>query len=342
MTYSVSSSGSAAAWSAEVTSTDRVTRFPAGQRLHHRSGAGQRGHAPAWCRWPGPRAGPASRSTSATTPPSTTPAAAAPRTGAPTTPPIDPATTALVSSDTHGARPARSRRRSSVRYWPIGLSGGVQRVRRHAERRPEPARRPPPARESLSIGDRRQRRADRRGRHHSRPAVHAGARLRRRRRGAIGVAGASADATVRPDDGAVLSGWRAYDAALRRPPRLPLPLVPAAMLLAVGQRDQGRRGQDQPGRVRGLADRPVGPVGAGGDDASRAGPTARYSPGTATRRSPACSPTGTYPALGPWSCSCSTGPSRPTGASRAIRDSTARSHRTRSACPRSTRTPTRC
>jgi glucoamylase len=49
------------------------------------------------------------------------------------------------------------------------------------------------------------------------------------------------------------------------------------------------------------------------------GPTARCSPGTATRRSPGCSPTGTGPAPGRWCGSCSTGPSSPTGASRAIR-----------------------
>ena len=68
------------------------------------------------------------------------------------------------------------------------------------------------------------------------------------------------------------AGWHDYDASLRRPPAGLHGFSraqDAAMhehLLAVGQRHQGRRGQDQHRRVRGLAHGSVGPVGAGVHD----------------------------------------------------------------------------
>ena len=73
---------------------------------------------------------------------------------------------------------------------------------------------------------------------------------------------------VRPDSRALRAGWHAYDDGLTSP-RASCRVLgrrergDAAHLLAVGQRDQGRRGQDEHRRVRRLADRPLGPVRPG-------------------------------------------------------------------------------
>ncbi len=195
-------------------------------------------------------------------------------TAAPTTPSVDPATTALVvvrhrpttnAVNRDYAGPVFAALRADRPF--LAASSGYVGT---GPRRADPARRRP-TRLDGDHADRagRQRRADRAARpRRARGSVDAGARLRRRPRPqAIGTAGASATASFGATPAAYEPTWRSYDEGLTPPPAS-LPGLTARAgrasrrgVLAVGQRAQGERGQDVPGRGRRLAGQPVGPGG---------------------------------------------------------------------------------
>ena len=109
---------------------------------------------------------------------------------------------------------------------------------------------------------------------------------------AIGVARASASSPFGSMLGSYVSGWRAYDRTLRRPPASLSPSTRAMYWLSANviKADEDKT---YPGafvaprpRIRGVSRCPRRPPIPGGL-------TVRYSPATATRPSPGCSPTGT-------------------------------------------------
>ncbi len=141
-------------------------------------------------------------------------------------------------------------------------AGGERRLRGHRQRRPQPARlraHPHP----VHLGAGRPHRRDR-GRHPG-PRRPGDPRARLRpdpgavRVGRQGIAGPP----VRPDRGQVPARLG------RLRPWAPAPHHPGQPLLPVGQRAEGERGQDLPGRDRGVPGQPVGPVGAGRGDRQR-------------------------------------------------------------------------
>ena len=145
------------------------------------------------------------------------------------------------------------------------------------------------------------------------------------------------------------SGWAAYDAGLRSPPA-PLPglngnqvsdryYLSANVLKASEDKTfPARSSRRWP--ARGVSRcRPESTPPAPRSPLTSA-PTARCSPGTCTRRSPACWPTATYKRPARRRCSCSTSSSSRTARCRVTRCSTARPPPT-PAVPSWTRPPTR-
>ena len=134
----------------------------------------------------------------------------------------------------------------------------VQWLCRHAQRWAEPARHVSPPALRLPLGAGRQRRPDGADQP-SDPPVHAGARVwaHGHRRGRHRAAQRSDAVPHRR-----LRQYLDWLARLRRHAAQP-PGERCPPLLAVGQRDQGRRGQDLSGRLRRRPRRPVGAVDAG-------------------------------------------------------------------------------
>ena len=142
-------------------------------------------------------------------------------------------------------------------------AGRERRLRRHRQRRPDPARQRACA-HSLHFGARRPR------------GGHRGRDSGRRPRG-------DARAGLRPDPGPVSVGRRGVASPSVRPDCGELPArlgqlrcqpadaagEPARLLLPVGERAEGERGQDVPRRHRRVPGQPVGPVGAGGGELRR-------------------------------------------------------------------------
>ena len=187
---------------------------------------------------------------------------------------VDPSTTALVSSDTTaptgpfaaqvvGALVADHPFLAESSGFVGTPSDGLNQLDTHHA----PGQR-------LPVGHRRQRRADRPARHDARAGrSRSPSALPRPRAARSRPLRAAPRSRSRTRSSQYEAGWHNYDASLRRPPSALPGLLrrperrDAAHLLAVGQRHQGRRGQDEHRRVRGLAHRPVGPVGAGLHDA---------------------------------------------------------------------------
>src|ERR1700722_2986821 len=102
---------------------------------------------------------------------------------------VDPATTALVATDTTpatGPGPFAATVYGAARLPPPARDPAVprrvRRVRRHPQRRSQPARHQSRAAQPVPVGSRRQRHTDRPGRCGTGSAVHPGARLRAHRR----------------------------------------------------------------------------------------------------------------------------------------------------------------
>ena len=225
--------------------------------------------------------------------------------GGPNNATIDPATTALVSSDTTapkgpfsapvvGALLANRPFLAESSGFVGSSSDGLRQLDAHHR-----------LVKDYRSATRRERRADRPGRHDAGPAVHAGAGLRaRRRRGDRRGAELAPPRRLGRHSRRYIAGWRSYD-ALAAPPTA----ASGRAHQGPGRRDAAgptgcRPTSSRPLRTRRMSARswPRRPTRG----ASRfrppppmpAGPIGRCSLVTATRRSPDCSPTATGPALG--------------------------------------------
>ena len=181
---------------------------------------------------------------------------------------------------------------------------GLGRLRGHRQRRADPARR-----RAHADADHLGRRRAHRGHRERDPA----ARARTARSPSPSASAARSSRPSTPPTASLRSPSRctaqayatpghAYDATLNRRPRS-VPGSPSRRsqdLLPRRERAEGQRGQDVPGRGRRLARVALGPGGQRGRrrrtaSRSTSAPTARSSPATLTRPSPASWPTATWP-----------------------------------------------
>ena len=145
-----------------------------------------------------------------------------------------------------------------------------------------------------------------------------------------------------------VASWRRYDGGLSRAAQAPgRPLSRARGrhgpdVLAFRQRDQGRRGQDQRRRVRRVADRPLGSIRSRRHHPRRLDISRSVRSGQLRDLHWVVGRWGPDQRPGHGRGSCSTAFSSATGAFRATPSSMAQLRPTRSACRRSTRIPIRC
>ena len=201
-----------------VTSTAAARRLLAGHRLPHRPAAQLRGDAPA-TRLQGPGSLKLFVRYDATVNGN---GGGGPANGGADDATVDPATTALVSSDTNTVTNAVNRdygvptvRRAAGRP---AVPVRDQRLRRHRVRRADPARRRPHARPDHAVGAAGQRRADRAVDRRGNSPITLALGYGSTAAAAIGTAGSSAGRRSTPPwPGTPPAGSR-YDARLQRPP----------------------------------------------------------------------------------------------------------------------------
>ncbi len=327
-------------------------RLPPRQRLHHRSGAGQRRSCTRrWRRSAATRTPcPSSRSTCATTPPSTTAAVAAPPTAAPTTPPSTrpaprwspltrPPRTGPFAAQVVGALVADRPFLAESSGFVGTPSDGLNQLDTHHRlvndyRSATDGNVVQTALLDTTPG----------------PAVHARAGLRpdRERRRWPPRSGSAAQPFAH--DAVAIRGGLAWLRRLAAPPAgqprraSPAPRTPRCRAPTGCRPTSSRPPRTRPTSARSWPRRPT-------HGARRCRPSTTHA-GWTYREVFARDSYETFTGLladgdtrlraRHGRCSCSTRPSSPTAASRATPSSTARSRPTRSGCRRSTRSPTRC